>query len=100
MLEFIIKYWIQILFTLILSLFTHFFREISKYKKKLDATNEGIIVLLKVKIIEQYNNFTKKDTISIEEKEGIIDLYNVYKKFECCDVIKDLMEKINSIQIK
>lgn len=100
MLQFIIKYWIQLLFGLIISLFTYFFKEIKVYKKKLDATNEGIIVLLKMKIVEQYDNHIKRASISIEEKEAIIDLYNVYKKLKCCDVVDELIEKLDSIPIE
>lgn len=100
MLNFIIQYWIQILFGLIISCFTYFLRMISKYKKKLDATNEGIVVILKIKIVEQYNLYMQKKHITVEEKEVLIDMFNVYKKFECCDVIADLMAKIDSIPIE
>ena len=57
-------------------------------------------LILKMKIEEKYNLYIKKESISIEEKQEIIDLYNIYKKFECCDVIADLIKKINSIPIK
>lgn len=100
MLNFIVQYWIQILFGLIISLFTYLFRQVSAYKNKLDANNQGIVVLLKIKIIEQYNKSIRKEAISIEEKEIIIELYNVYKEFECCDVIEDLIKKINAIPIE
>ncbi len=100
MLEFIIRYWIQILFGLIITLFSYFIKVISNYKKTLDATNKGVIVILKTKIIENYNNLIGKETITIYERQTISELYNVYEKLECCDVIKDLMEKINSIPIK
>lgn len=100
MLEFILEYWIQLLFGIIISLFTYFLKDISRYKKRLDSTNEGIVVILKMKIEEKYNLYIKKESISIEEKQEIIDLYNIYKKFECCDVIADLIKKINSIPIK
>lgn len=100
MLEFIVKYWIQILFGLLISFMTYFFKQIINYKKKLDASNEGIIAILKIKIIEKYNEFVTKETITIVEKEGLMDLYNVYKKFECCDVIKDLINEIDSIPIR
>ena len=99
MLNIIIKYWIEILFGLIISCVSYVLKQITNYKKRLDFTNEGIIVLLKSKIIEKYNNLIEKDSITIEEKEDLNDLYKVYKKFECCDVITDLVKKINSIRI-
>ncbi len=100
MLNFITQYWIQILFGLIISLFTYLIKQITAYKKKLDLANQGIIFLLKIEIIERYNLCIKKESITIEEKEVIIELYNVYKEFECCDVIEDLIKKINAIPIE
>ena len=100
MLDFIIKYWIQILFGIIISLFTYLYKQILNYKKKIDKTNEGIVVLLKIKIIERYDICRNKEKITIEEKEVVLDLYNVYKNFECCDVIKDLIEKIKAFPIE
>lgn len=100
MLDFLLKYWIEIIFGLIISCFTYFFNLLLKYKKKLDATSDGVMVILKMRLIEKYNELMKKESITIEEKEVVNDLFEVYKKFECCDVVKDLMKKINSIPIK
>lgn len=100
MLNFILEYWIEILFGLIVSFLGYFFKQILNYKHKLDDTNKGIVVMLKFKIIEKYDEFIKKESITIEEKEGLMDLYNVYIKFECCDVVSDLIKKIDSIPIK
>ena len=59
-LEFILKYWIEVLFGVIFSFLTYFVRIIKNYKKTLDATNKGVIVMLKSNIIEQYNLLMKK----------------------------------------
>lgn len=100
MLNFVLEYWIEILFGLIISLFGYLFKQLLKYKKKLDATNEGIVVILKMSLVEKYNLCIKKQSITIKEKESINELFNVYKKFECCDVIEDLMKKVDSIPIE
>ncbi len=99
MIEFIIHYWIQILFGLLISLFSYFVKILRNYKKTLDTTNEGVVVILKCKIIELFNKLKNQDTITVYEKENILDLYNVYKKLECCDVVDDLIKKINNIPI-
>ena len=53
MLNFILEYWIEILFGLIVSFLGYFFKQILNYKHKLDDTNKGIVVMLKFKIIEK-----------------------------------------------
>ena len=100
MLNFIVNYWIQVLFGLLISFFSYYIKLLKNYKKTLDATNEGVVVILKCKIIEAYNKFQEKSSITIYEKENILDLYKVYQKLECCDVINDLIKKIDSIPIK
>ena len=99
-LEFILKYWIEVLFGVIFSFLTYFVRIIKNYKKTLDATNKGVIVMLKSNIIEQYNLLIEKKEISIYEKQNIIDMYEVYRKLECCDIIEDLIKKLDNIPIK
>ena len=73
---------------------------IKNYKKTLDATNKGVIVMLKSNIIQQYNILIEKKEVSIYEKQNIIYMYEVYKKLECCDVIEDLIKKLDNIPIK
>lgn len=98
--EFILKYWIEVLFGLIFSFLTYFVKTIKNYKKTLDATNKGVVVMLKSNIIQQYNLLIEKKEISIYEKQNIIDMYEVYKKLECCDIIEDLIKKLDNIPIK
>lgn len=98
--EFILKYWIEVLFGLIFSFFAYFIKQITNYKKILDATNQGVIVMLKSKIIDQYNCLIEKTFITIYEKQNVIDMYEVYKKLECCDVVEDLIKKLDTIPIK
>ena len=56
--------------------------------------------MLKSNIIEQYNLLIEKKEISIYEKQNIIDMYEVYRKLECCDIIEDLIKKLDNIPIK
>lgn len=100
MLDFILKYWIEFLFGILITSLTYLIKQIRNYKKSLDATSKGVVVLLKTKIIERYDVLIKKDVISIAEKQNILDIYNVYKELECCTVIDELIDKLDSVPIK
>ena len=75
--EFILKYWIEVLFGLIFSFLTYFVKTIKNYKKTLDATNKGVIVMLKSNIIEQYNLLIERcqlERVHTIDSKGISDI--------------------------
>ena len=100
MLEFIIKYWIEFIFGAVMTLLTFLIKQVKKYKKSLDDTSKGVIILLKTEIIEKYDILSKQEAITIDEKQSILSIYNVYKKLECCTVIDELIANLDSIPIK
>ena len=97
---FILKYWLEVIFGLVITILTCMIKQIKNYKKILNTTSKGVVVLLKTKIIERYDILIKKDAISIAEKQSILDIYNVYKELDQCTVIDGLIKKLDSIPIK
>lgn len=100
MLSFIINYWIEILFSLIVTVITHLYRKISKYIKKIDTLENQACSNLKMHIAERYAEIKKKDYITMEEKEQIMELYELYKKLECSNIADEMVKEINSIPFK
>lgn len=100
MLDILLEYWVEILFGLFTTLFTYFFKVLASYKKSIDNTTTGVIIMLKSKIIEDYNRLIDQEEISISEIQDIFEMYEVYRRFQCCDVIENLIEKLDSIPIK
>ncbi|MEG0798991.1 MAG: hypothetical protein RR228_04150 [Bacilli bacterium] len=100
MTDFIIKYWIQILFGLLISFLSFIFTKIEKYKHKVDDMKIGIQVILKTKIIEMYDKLIKKECINIYEKEIFMDLYNSYKSLEGNSFVKTLVKEINLLPVQ
>ena len=64
----------------------------TKILNKIKQSNENLF--------NEYNLLIEKKEISIYEKQNIIDMYEVYKKLECCDIIEDLIKKLDNIPIK
>lgn len=100
MIEFILKYWIEFLFSILLTLGGYLFKQIKKYKIKIDLLQDGMQVILKTKINDVYERVSNKKCITLYEKDLIVDIYNNYKKLGGNGFTTDLMEKINELPIK
>lgn len=79
MIEFIIKYWLQIGFSIIIAGISYLYSAIKKWNTKQSILEVSTRAHLKHKIIESYHQAIEKDAISIEEYESVVDLHESYK---------------------
>lgn len=100
MVSFIINYWIEIVFSLIVTFLTYLYRKIIKYIKKIDILKDQACLNLKMHISEKYELIKKKNFITMEEKEEIITLYELYKKLECSNIADEMVKEINNIPFR
>lgn len=100
MVSFIINYWIEIVFSLIVTFLTYLYRKIIKYIKKIDILKDQACLNLKMHISEKYELIKKKNLITMEEKEEIITLYELYKKLECSNIADEMVKEINNIPFR
>lgn len=100
MLSFIMKYWIEILFSLLVTVVTYLYRKIFKYIKKIDILEKQACLNLKIHILEKYEAIKKKKYITLEEKEEIMNLYNIYKKLECSNIVEEIIKELANIPLK
>lgn len=96
---FIVDYWIEFFFGLIISIICYLYKRISDYTKLINSTKNGVKVLLKGEIIRRYNEYTKKGSMSIFEKEIVMDLYQEYKNLGGNGMISNLVEDIEDIPL-
>lgn len=75
---FILKYWIEIFFGILIGLFGYIYQRLKKYYSLIETTKNGVKVLLKVEIIRRYNEYKKNEEISMFDKEIISELYKEY----------------------
>ena len=99
MLEFVIKYWIEFGFGLIISFITFLYKKVSHYYTIMTSTKNGVKVLLKGEIIRRYNEYKKLDCISLFEKEIIMDLYREYRNLGGNGIIEDVIDDISEIPL-
>lgn len=100
MFEFIINYWVELFFSLLIFVITSLYRKMGKYCEITLATKKGVSVLLKTKIIEKYNFYKNKDSIPIYDKEIINELYKEYKILGGNGLIDSLINELNEKTIK
>lgn len=100
MINFIITYWLEVIFGIILSLITVLWQNIKTYQKKMESIKSGVKILLKNEITNYYDEAILKNSITLFEKEMLIELYKQYKNLEGNGLIENLIEKIDTIPLK
>ncbi len=100
MINFIITYWLEVIFGIILSLITILWQNIKTYHKKMESIKSGVKILLKNEITNYYDEAILKNSITLFEKEMLIELYKQYKNLEGNGLIENLIEKIDTIPLK
>lgn len=97
--EFIMQYWIEFLFGLVVTLLGYLVHKVKVYYKNLETSVEGVRILLKTKIIEEYHNIKKENVVTMYQKQNLADLYQEYQKFGKDSFIEDMMMELDKIPI-
>lgn len=100
MLSFIIKYYVEIILSLVVTLITHLYHNINKYIKKINVLEKQACINIKIHIIDKYEIINKRGFITVDEKEELLNLYNIYKDLNCNNVTEELVQNLDKIQIK
>jgi len=78
MLDFIVRFWVQELFVLLIALVGFVCKKIKTIAKKQDYYNDGIKALLRSELIKNYNKYTEQRYCPIYAKENVNDIYDTY----------------------
>lgn len=108
MVEFIIKYWLEVIFALIVGIISYIFKKIyTNYKNKMEnlsvrqqAVEQGVQALLRNELIRRYREYEVKGEISILDKENIEHMYNEYKNLGGNGTVAKMYEELMSLEIK
>lgn len=100
MIEFIIKYWLEIAFTLVVSAISYIFKRIAGLYKKQKAIEQGVQALLRNELINKYREFETKGEMSILDKENIEHMFNEYKNLGGNGTIASMYEEMLELPTK
>lgn len=80
--EFIAKYWLEVVFGIIVAGLTAGFRRIAKRQKEEQVRNEaiesGVRDILRMQILDTYERCKLQGTITVSRKDAIDSAYNSY----------------------
>ena len=95
MLEFLIKYWVEVLFGLACSIFGFCFKVITKkvkeQAKKQLAIEKGVQALLRDRLIDRYREVKQNGSISILDRENLNHMFQEYVNLGGNGTVKQLM---------
>lgn len=100
MISFISKYWLEFLFGIIISALGYLWKKVQTYYEDIESTKKGVMILLKNEITNCYDQVITKNSITLFEKEVLIELYKQYKNLGGNGLVEDIIEKINTIPLK
>lgn len=99
--EWILKYWIEVLFGLITTGLIAGYKKLSsnistKFKEQ-DAIKLGIQALLRDRIIQSYNHYQERGCCPIYALENVTALYTQYHNLGGNGTVTELMERLKDM---
>lgn len=97
MLDFIIKYWLEFIFGLMVAYLT---KKIKTLHNREKAVENGVQALLRNELIRRYREYETKGEISILDKENIEHMFKEYKNLGGNGTVAKMYDEILSLPIK
>lgn len=102
MVDFIVKYWMEAAFGLVVAILTGLYHKLSKQlndeREKRKAADDGLRALLRDRIVQAYNEyFMEKKYCPIYAKENVDSMYDAYHKLGGNGTITRLKEKLDAL---
>ena len=100
MVEFIIKYWLEFLFGLLIGAIGYILKKIFGLYKRQKAVEQGVQALLRNELIRRYREYETKGEISILDKENIEHMFKEYKNLGGNGTVEQMYAELLELPIK
>lgn len=100
MLEFIIKYWLEFIFGIVIAFLAYVMKKIRSLHARERAIENGVQALLRNELIRRYREYEIKGEISILDKENIEHLFKEYKNLGGNGTVAKMYEEMLELPIK
>ena len=97
--DFILRYWLQVLFGIVLSVAGYLYKNGKKLISTIEKNENAIKGIVEEFIVWKFEEYVKRDGITLSEKEHINNLYFKYRLLSNNGFIDDLMYRINEMKI-
>lgn len=95
--EWIMQYWLEILFGLTTTVFSFVVKKLAKKINEQESVKLGVQALLRDRIIQTYTNYNDKGFCPIYARENITALVKEYYNLGGNGVVHSLMEKLDEL---
>ena len=99
MIQWMVRYWLEILFGALVALFTFLYRRLANRIKKQDTVSLGVQALLRDRIIQAYNQCSDKGSCTIYELESVEALYIRYRALGGNGTVSQLVERLHELPV-
>ncbi len=100
MIEFIIKYWIEVVFGLALTVLSFCYTRLKKRFQEQEALKEGLIAILHDRLFQSCMYFLNKEEITLSELKNIERMYKAYHKLGGNGTGTELYERVMELPLK
>lgn len=101
---FIVKYWLETLFGLIIAgigaAYKFLSRKVQKQNCDQEALRHGTLALLRSEIIKNYDNYISRQWIPIYGMENVLELYDAYHALGGNGTITKLVDELRELPSK
>ncbi|MDF2591406.1 MAG: hypothetical protein K0S75_872 [Clostridia bacterium] len=95
--DWILKYWIEVLFGLICAGLVALYRKLQMKSREQDAIKLGIQALLRDRIIQSYNHYHEKEFCPIYALDNVTALYTQYHALGGNGTVTELVERLKDL---
>lgn len=100
-LDFIARYWLEVLFGLIVTALTflvrRLFRHVSRNRQETSLVREGIKCMLRDRIIQNYEQYINLEYCPLNVRENLEDMHSAYKALGGNGAVGHIMEELNTL---
>jgi len=96
--DFVLRYWIEFLFSGIVGflgfIVKRILSQLRKEKREKEFLNRGVQALLRDRLIQSCRAFLRKGFCTIEERDNIVNMYEQYHNLGANGVIDELIKDV------
>lgn len=100
MIDFIIKYWVEFGFGIVVSIMGYVVKAIHDWKDEQDAIKNGVVAILHDRLYQVCQHFIELGYIPLDELKNIEHLYLAYKELGGNGTGKVIYERVCALPIK
>lgn len=95
--DFILRYWVEVVFSGVLFLFGLGFKKFNRKLKEQEAIKGGVQAILRDRIISSYNQYMEKGYCPIYARDNVTKLYEQYHNLGGNGTVTHLVEELENL---